>query len=197
VVAVRLVVAARPATLGACELCAVGPARLTEAVLIEHADGAVVALSACDRCGRAARRIAAAVGPGASTIGGETVGRARRAAPGPRRTRPVRALRAPGPRRPRVIRSAPELIRERGDQVVDADGTQYAVRVYGRPRRDGTWVGWIAFAATAPQFSLETDAETSQPDRAALAYWADGLQPTYLEGAFARAHRRAGGASAG
>ena len=78
--AVRLVVAARPATLAACELCAIGPERLADAVLIEHVDGAAVALAACDRCARAARRIAAAIGPGASTIVGEVATVAPRAA---------------------------------------------------------------------------------------------------------------------
>jgi hypothetical protein len=36
---------------------------------------------------------------------------------------------------------------------------------------------------------LHTDRETSQPNRAALEYWADGLEPVYLEGALARAQR--------
>ncbi len=34
---------------------------------------------------------------------------------------------------------------------------------------------------------LTTDRETSQPNRKALEYWADGLEPIYLEGALARA----------
>jgi hypothetical protein len=179
VAAVRLVVAARPATLAACELCAVGPERLADAVLIEHTEGAAVALAACARCARAARRIAAAIGPGASVIGGEI-------ATAPRR--------APGlPRRPRPTRAAPELIRERIDPFVEPPGSRYLVRVYGQPRRDGTWVGWLAFVAEDGSVALQTDAETSQPERGALAYWADGLQPIYLEGAFARAQRRRSG----
>jgi hypothetical protein len=37
---------------------------------------------------------------------------------------------------------------------------------------------------------LVTQQETSQPNRAALEYWADGLEPIYLEGALARAQGR-------
>ena len=37
---------------------------------------------------------------------------------------------------------------------------------------------------------LRTDQETSQPNRSALEYWADGLEPIYLEGALARAQGR-------
>jgi hypothetical protein len=37
---------------------------------------------------------------------------------------------------------------------------------------------------------LITEQETSQPNRTALEYWADGLEPVYLDGAFARAHAR-------
>ena len=36
---------------------------------------------------------------------------------------------------------------------------------------------------------LRTNQETSQPNQGALAYWASGLQASYLEGAFKRAVR--------
>jgi hypothetical protein len=173
--AVRLVVAARPAALGACELCAVGEQRLTEAVLIEHAEGGAVALAACERCARAARRIAAAIGPDAGPVVAEVVAVAPRAA-------------APG--RTRAVRARPVLIREWADPFVDASGERYVVRAYGDRRSDGTWVGWLAFVTEDESEALQTEAETSQPDRAALTYWADGLEPIYFEGAFSRARRR-------
>jgi hypothetical protein len=176
VAAVRLLVAARPATLAMCELCMVGPERLADAVLIEHAEGGAVALAACERCARAARRIAAAIGPGASTIGGEVAAAIPRTPAAPRRARAIRAV--------------PELIRERADPFVDAEGRRFLVRVYGQQRRDGTWVGWLAFVAEDGSVTLPTDVETSQPERGAVVYWADGLQPIYIEGAFARARRR-------
>jgi hypothetical protein len=36
---------------------------------------------------------------------------------------------------------------------------------------------------------LTTANETTQPDRHAVEYWAAGLEPLYLEGAFSRALR--------
>jgi hypothetical protein len=38
--------------------------------------------------------------------------------------------------------------------------------------------------------TLRTEQETSQPNRVAVEYWASGLEPIYLEGAFARAQVR-------
>jgi hypothetical protein len=70
------------------------------------------------------------------------------------------------------------------------DGAEYEVRIYGAPRRDGTWTGWLEFHdvhGRAPV--LRTGQETSQPDRRALDYWAGGLEPVYLDGALARAER--------
>jgi hypothetical protein len=49
-------------------------------------------------------------------------------------------------------------------------------------------VGWIEFHPLDGEgVFLRTSQETSQPNRAALAYWASGLEPIYFEGAFARA----------
>ena len=70
-----------------------------------------------------------------------------------------------------------------------ADGALFRPRVYGAEREDGTWIGWLEFAALGGNTLLRTDRETTQPDRAALVYWATGLQPSYLEGALERAIR--------
>jgi hypothetical protein len=40
------------------------------------------------------------------------------------------------------------------------------------------------------QTAMLTEQERSQPNRTALEYWADGLEPVYLEGAFLRAKGR-------
>jgi hypothetical protein len=81
-----------------------------------------------------------------------------------------------------------ELIREHSTAVRTADGERFIARVYGSARADGTWEAWLEFAPIARSTPvLRTDRETSQPNRAAVVYWADGLEPIYLEGAFARA----------
>jgi|SRR5215469_7270725 len=70
-------------------------------------------------------------------------------------------------------------------------GTTYSVRICGKERVDGTWEGWLEFRPTgSSQPILVTEWETSQPNRTALEYWADGLEPIYLEGALARAQGR-------
>jgi len=67
----------------------------------------------------------------------------------------------------------------------------YVVHICGQERVDGTWEGWLEFNPTdAAHPVLSTDQETSQPNRTALEYWADGLEAVYLEGAFARAQGR-------
>lgn len=83
------------------------------------------------------------------------------------------------------------LLQEYTTELVAASGTTYAVVSYGEERVDGTWIGWLEFEpddATLP--TLVTGQETSQPNRTAVEYWATGLEPTYFEGAFARAQER-------
>ncbi|HEX5887956.1 MAG TPA: hypothetical protein VFY61_04600 [Pyrinomonadaceae bacterium] len=84
-----------------------------------------------------------------------------------------------------------ELLQEYTTEVIAANGTAYTVRSYGEERADGTWTGWLEFEpvdSTMP--SLRTGQETSQPNRAAVEYWATGLEPLYFEGAFERAQDR-------
>lgn len=83
-----------------------------------------------------------------------------------------------------------ELIYQRPTQVQDSYGKTYAVLVYGRPRDDGTWEGWIEFhPADGTTHVLRTGRETTQSNKDALTYWASGLEPTYFEGAFERGQR--------
>jgi hypothetical protein len=82
------------------------------------------------------------------------------------------------------------LVRKHPNQLASCNVT-YTARICGLERADGTWEGWIEFHPTdATQPILSTDQETSQPNRAAPEYWADGLEPIYLEGAIARAQGR-------
>ena len=84
--------------------------------------------------------------------------------------------------------SATRLIHLHTERVQDTLGHLYEVLIYGEPRLDGTWEGWLEFVPLSPDLpSLRTDRETTQPDLSALEYWATGLEPMYLAGAFERA----------
>ncbi|HEY3109631.1 MAG TPA: hypothetical protein VGL23_12805 [Chloroflexota bacterium] len=166
-----LTVAAQPSRVGTCDLCGTDAAVLAAAAVIRHRRGGVMQFAACDRCARGMRRLAAALGSAALVappLMAEAVGHA-----------PVRAAPAHGP---------PQLVSQLSEEVISADGRRWAVLVYGEPRADGTWIGWLAFKAVRGEAVMRTGQETSQPDHGALAYWATGLQPSYLEGAFSRAH---------
>ena len=62
----------------------------------------------------------------------------------------------------------------------------WVARACGRIREDGLWEGWIEFERN-DGILMRTERETTQPNRTDLAYWATGLTPVYLEGAFRRA----------
>lgn len=85
-----------------------------------------------------------------------------------------------------------ELIHEHTARVQGRDGNlEYRARICGQERSDGTWEGWLEFHPVAAEGEvLRTGQETSQPSRQALVYWATGIEPVYLEGAFSRAFRR-------
>jgi hypothetical protein len=84
-----------------------------------------------------------------------------------------------------------ELIHEHPAYVKGEGGTTYIVRIYAQERTDGTWEGWLEFHPTDERKQvLRTEQETSQPNRTAIEYWALGLEPIYLDGAFARAQGR-------
>jgi hypothetical protein len=88
-----------------------------------------------------------------------------------------------------------DLIHVHSARVRGPGGEVFESRIYGEPERGGTWKGWLEFRPVAERADsvapkvLRTDRETTQPNRAALDYWAGGLEPIYLEGAFDRAVR--------
>lgn len=84
----------------------------------------------------------------------------------------------------------PEELLEFENTVEDKDGRSWVAHVFGRERDDETWIGWIRFTPAAGGAAIETERETTQPNRADLAYWATGLTYGYLEGALHRAQRR-------
>ena len=79
-----------------------------------------------------------------------------------------------------------ELIQTYAEAVRDASGDDHVAYAYGEQRPDGTWEGWLEFRSALGDVR-RTERETTQPNREALAYWASGLEPVYLDGAFARA----------
>jgi len=79
-----------------------------------------------------------------------------------------------------------ELIQTYAEAVRDVQGDEYTAHAYGEERADGNWEGWLEFHSTSGEVR-RTGRETTQPNREALRYWASGLEPVYLDGAFARA----------
>lgn len=84
----------------------------------------------------------------------------------------------------------PEELLEFENTVEDEEGGSWVARVLGEAREDETWIGWIRFTPADGGAPLETERETTQPNREDLAYWATGLTYFYLEGALGRARRR-------
>ena len=76
--------------------------------------------------------------------------------------------------------------------LIDAGGIRYRPRAYGDPQPDGTWDGWVVFSPVGGGTAIAPPGpESTQSTVAALAVWAAGLTPVYLEGALARALRTA------
>jgi hypothetical protein len=76
------------------------------------------------------------------------------------------------------------------DQPVRDELGEYHARAVGRAADDGMWEGWIEFTPIDGGTEvLVTGAESRQPEREHLVYWATGLTPVFLEGALERARR--------
>jgi hypothetical protein len=166
----RVSIAAMPAVVGVCDLCAADPAEMGAAVLISHERGGSVRFNACERCAQAMRRLLAAIGGHGIVI-----------------ATPESTVTEPHPVANVAFVRPPELIGTVPDGFTDPSGRQFIVRLYGDERADGTWIGWIEFEATATAVTLRTGRETTQSNREQLSYWASGLESTYFDGAFARA----------
>jgi hypothetical protein len=82
-----------------------------------------------------------------------------------------------------------ELIYEHHTRVRTPEGALFSVTTCGEKRSSGIWVGWLEFAPVnghGPR--LRTDRETTQRSRKDLESWAAGLESSYVQQAFARAH---------
>lgn len=83
-----------------------------------------------------------------------------------------------------------EELLEIENTIEDEHGRSHFATVLGSRRADGHWEGYVRFR-DAEGHVLETERETTQPNRDDLVYWSKGLTYFYLEGALARAKRRA------
>jgi hypothetical protein len=162
--------------MGVCELCSVGPEALRAAVVVRHTRGGVVQLAACDRCAAGVRRLIAVAG-GASAGGPANI-QVESESPVTVASTDVSLADTVG---------EPVLAHEYADPFRDDAGQLYVVRVYGQERADGTWIGWLTFVTPDGQTIRRTSRETTQSNREHLNYWAAGLQPSYIDGAFHRA----------
>jgi hypothetical protein len=81
-----------------------------------------------------------------------------------------------------------EVLLDFDTPISDESGT-YHPRVVGRLAPDGMWEGWFEFlpANGSKRDVLISAVESRQPQREHLVYWATGLTPVYIEGAFRRA----------
>jgi len=82
----------------------------------------------------------------------------------------------------------PEILVQFDEPITDPGGRRYFAQAVGHHREDGLWEGWLEFIAVnedAP--AAGSGRETTQPNRAGIEYWAQGLSRVYLQGALARA----------
>ena len=172
---VSLSIAALAPRIDACELCATPGEPLRAAVTVRRTRGSAVSLAACDRCAAAMRRVLAVAGGGPATVSDAW----------------IEATDQPGVVSPSdtvsdLVGSA-VLVHEFAEPFVGHDGLTCTARAWGQARADGMWIGWLTFVARGGTIIRKTPRETSQSTREHLAYWASGLQPSYLEGAYQRA----------
>lgn len=71
--------------------------------------------------------------------------------------------------------------------VQSSSADEHDARACGRERDDGRWEAWLEFEPLGGGATIRTPSETTQPDRAALLAWAQGISRVYLEGAVKRA----------
>lgn len=82
-----------------------------------------------------------------------------------------------------------ELIREHHIKVHAPGGLTYLPSTHAAQHTDGSWEAWLEFDPIDTDGpTLVTDRETTQASRYAVEEWASGLEATYFEGAFERAH---------
>ena len=79
-----------------------------------------------------------------------------------------------------------QVVHECEHRVTQPGKGRYRVAAMAEPRGN-VWIGWLEFSSEQDGSMVRTSEETSQPTRDDVAYWASGLEPIYLDGAFRRA----------
>jgi hypothetical protein len=79
-----------------------------------------------------------------------------------------------------------DVVHEFARPFAQPGGERYRVTAVA-DQRGHVWIGWLEFSSERDGSIRRTSEETSQPTKEAVAYWASGLEPVYLEGAFLRA----------
>lgn len=81
-----------------------------------------------------------------------------------------------------------EVLVKFDEPIPRADGVKYFAEAMARERRDGLWEGWLEFTPlNGSEDPIPSGRETTQPNRDATMYWAQGLSRVYLMGALERA----------
>lgn len=74
------------------------------------------------------------------------------------------------------------------ESIADSTGARYFAEAMGRQREDGLWEGYLEFLPVNEKAErIVSERETTQPNRKAVDYWAQGLTRVYLSGALDRA----------
>src|SRR3954462_15940716 len=80
-----------------------------------------------------------------------------------------------------------EILVRFDEPIPRSDGAEYFARAIARGRVDGLWEGWLEFSPVDGKSpSIKSGRETTQPNRNAVMYWAQGLTRVYLMGALER-----------
>jgi hypothetical protein len=168
-----------PLGIGECDLCSHDHRPRPGTVVVRLSTGAAVEFATCAPCLTALQEVERASGGLVRFAVGE-------APSAPVRTVVTQSIPID---RAEVDSTAAAFRREYPEMVQTTEGRRYRVHACGHARGDGTWAGWLEFHPEDPRsVTLRTGQETSQPSLEALAYWADGLEPVYFQGAFTRAH---------
>ena len=81
-----------------------------------------------------------------------------------------------------------EILVQFDEKIPGSDGVEYFVRALTRQRPDNLWEGCLEFTPARDDGEVvRSGRETTQPNRDAVMYWAQGLTRVYLMGALERA----------